>query len=346
MGDPVGIGPEIVCKALADSRLRDRARFRVHGSEHAMSQAAARARVPPFWALVRDGQPSVTGGVLLIDDGGFAYAGGAGAAPCPTREGGAASFLWVEAAIRDAQRAPGDTARADAIVTAPISKTAWSMAGHTRWPGHTELLAERFHAPKSGMLFVGPHLRVMLASIHVPLMEVGRVLTTQRVLEAIELAHRACIELTANRRARIAVCGLNPHAGEGGLLGGEDERVIAPAIAAARAQGIDAHGPLPADTLFKAAAAPPFGKGEYDCIVAMYHDQGLIPVKLIDGAKAVNVTVGLPTIRTSPAHGTAYDIAGRNAADSESMRCAIELAIEMVDRARVGAPGARSTLRS
>ena len=186
------------------------------------------------------------------------------------------------------------------------------------------------------MLFVGPHLRVMLATIHVPLMEVGGLLTTLRVLEAIELAHQACVELGSSRGAspRVAVCGLNPHAGEGGILGAEDDRIIAPAVAQARANGIDAHGPLAADTVFRAAAAPPMGKGQYDCVVAMYHDQGLIPVKLVDGEEAVNVTVGLPTIRTSPAHGTAFDIAGKNVASATSMKCAIELAIRTVREER------------
>jgi 4-hydroxythreonine-4-phosphate dehydrogenase len=129
---------------------------------------------------------------------------------------------------------------------------------------------------------------------------------------------------------RIAVCGLNPHAGEGGILGSEDDRIIAPAVAQARGKGIDAHGPLPGDTVFSAAAAPPVGKGLYDCVVAMYHDQGLIPVKLVDREETVNVTVGLPAIRTSPAHGTAFDIAGKSVASAASMRAAIELAIGMV----------------
>ncbi len=129
---------------------------------------------------------------------------------------------------------------------------------------------------------------------------------------------------------RIAVCGLNPHAGEGGILGDEDDRLIAPAVAAAVKRGVDATGPWPADTVFLAAAAPPHGKGRFDCVVAMYHDQGLIPAKLIDAGRTVNVTVGLPTVRTSPAHGTAFDIAGQNKADSAPMRAAIELALKMV----------------
>jgi 4-phospho-D-threonate 3-dehydrogenase / 4-phospho-D-erythronate 3-dehydrogenase len=353
MGDPAGIGAEIICKALGDAGLRAAARYRIHGSEAAMRRAALAAGVTPFWVLNGDGSGGEASQVQLVDSHPGESAGPESGPPGPTKRGGELSFRWVEAAIRDAQRPAGDPCHADAIVTAPISKTSWNLAGHTRWPGHTELLAERFNSPRSGMLFVGPHLRVMLATIHVPLMEVGRLLTTECVLRAIELAHegsgagilpmvrgtgvppvmtRRMIEHGQDARAtkpRIAVCGLNPHAGEGGILGEEDDRIIAPAVAQARAKGIDAHGPLPGDTVFNAAAAPPVGKGLYDCVVAMYHDQGLIPVKLVDREETVNVTVGLPTIRTSPAHGTAFDIAGRNMASAASMRAAITLAIKM-----------------
>ncbi len=361
MGDPLGIGAEIICKSLADHRLRAAARYRVHGSQFALTRAAKAAGIPPFWTLSSPLAPPQHSDVVLIDTGADDNHPEPTSPPGPTKRGGEQSFQWVEAAIRDAQRATGHPDRADAIVTAPISKTSWNLAGHTQFPGHTELLAARFGAPRSGMLFVGPHLRVMLATIHVPLMEVGGLLTTRRVLEAIELAHEGCLAVPPDVAAlgdsrcgraessttgspqsrtsggtppRIAVCGLNPHAGEGGILGTEDDRIIAPAVAQARAKGINATGPLPADTLFRAAAAPPMGKGQYDCVVAMYHDQGLIPVKLVDGEEAVNVTVGLPTIRTSPAHGTAFDIAGKNAASPTSMRCAIELAIRMAERKR------------
>ena len=297
VGDPLGIGPEIVAAALADTGLTARADLRVYGS---------------------------------LDVG----TGAANGARGPTAEGGRVSFESVERAIADAKRPPGDAARVEAIVTGPISKEAWHLAGHS-WPGHTELLAERFESPKSGMLFVGPRLRVILATVHVPLGHVPEVLTTARVLECIELGAKACAELMkgaarSGGRARVGVAGLNPHAGEHGLLGEEDARVIAPAVAAARAKGIDAQGPVPGDVVFGRAA-----KGEYDVVVAMYHDQGLIPVKLLDGARSVNTTVGLMwqgrrVVRTSPAHGTAFDIAGQGRADATSMKAAIELAIEMV----------------
>ncbi len=351
MGDPGGIGAEIICKALVDEGLRRAASYRVHGSVAAMLAAARAAGIKPFWSAegAADTGRSDGANVVLIDA--HAKPEETLAPHQPSARAGELSFRWVEDAIRDAQCPPNDAAHADAIVTAPISKTSWNLAGHTKWPGHTELLAERFNAPRSGMLFVGPHLRVMLATIHVPLMRVGGMLTIERVLEAIELARegasvsrgvppRATSQApTTIRPPRIAVCGLNPHAGEGGILGSEDDRIIAPAVARARAKGIDAHGPLPGDTVFSAAAAPPVGKGLYDCVVAMYHDQGLIPVKLVDREETVNVTVGLPTIRTSPAHGTAFDIAGKNVASAASMRASIELAIGMAGRMHNHATG-------
>lgn len=273
MGDPGGIGPEVVSKAL-DGALRTRAR----------------------WVVIGEG-------------GGVARA---------TAEQGERSFRWVEDAIALARRG-----EVDAVVTGPISKLAWKMAGHGEFPGHTELFAERFGTKRFGMMFVSPRVRVILATAHVPLMQVGRVLTTGRVREVIELGVEACGRLGVPR-PRVAVCGLNPHAGEGGMLGEEDERVIAPAVRGAVGAGMDVQGPVPGDTVWNAAVA-----GKFDLVVAMYHDQGLIPVKLLDRDRAVNVTVGLPVVRTSPDHGTAFDIAGKGVADAGSMRAALELALTM-----------------
>lgn len=203
------------------------------------------------------------------------------------------------------------------------------MAGF-RWPGHTELLAARTKAKRHAMMFVSPRLRVALASAHVALMEIKNVLTIGRVFDAIDLGAQLCRQL-GFAKPMVAVCGLNPHASENGLFGDEEERIIRPAIEVARRHGIDALGPFPGDTIFIDAAA-----GKYDLVVAMYHDQGLIPVKLLGWDKAVNVTVGLPIVRTSPDHGTAFGIAGTNVASEGSMRAAIELAIRMVSVA--GAP--------
>lgn len=319
MGDPQGIGPEVVVKALADPALRERADFVVFGLEAPMADAAAKASVAPFWGGAKPG-------VTLVDHPSHARAS---VAPVgerrPTAEGGEASFAFVEAAISAARLPKGDPRRVDAIVTAPISKQAWALAGHTRWPGHTELFAERLGARRTAMFFASPRLRVVLATMHLPLMRVGQALTTERILDVIELGAGAAARLGCGggRSApRIAICGLNPHAGEGGLLGDEDAKIVAPAVEQARHRGIDALGPFPADTVFIAAE-----RGDFDLVVAMYHDQGLIPVKLLGWDRAVNATIGLPLPRTSPDHGTAFDIGGMNRADAGSMRAAIDLAI-------------------
>lgn len=242
----------------------------------------------------------------------------------PRADAGRASFEALMSAVDAVKR--GDC---HALVTAPINKEAWHAAGVTTHPGHTEVLAGAFNSPRSGMLFVGPKLRVMLATIHLPLAQVPTLLTGGVVRRAIELAHEACVAMGI-AKPRVAVAGLNPHAGEHGLLGGEDAGVIAPSVARSVAGGIDATGPWPGDTVFARAL-----KGEFDVVVAMYHDQGLIPVKLIDGAKSVNVTVGLAwngrrVVRTSPAHGTAFDIAGTGKADATSMIEAVRLAAALV----------------
>jgi 4-hydroxythreonine-4-phosphate dehydrogenase len=229
----------------------------------------------------------------------------------------------VEAAIAAANLPPTDPLHVDAIVTGPISKLAWQMAGHGEFPGHTELFAARFGGGPAGMMFVTPRLRVILATTHIPLSEVPKALTAERVVRTIELGHDACARLGVDR-PRIAVCGVNPHAGEGGLLGHDEQQAVEPAIAKAKSRGMDVRGPFPGDTVFNAAV-----KGEFDLVVAMYHDQGLIPVKLLDRDRAVNMTVGLPVVRTSPDHGTAFDIAGKGIADPGSMKAAIELAVRM-----------------
>lgn len=303
LGDPGGIGPEVTLKALADPALRARARFRLYGPRACLGTAS----LPADLTVLDDPD----------HDGAFP--------PTDTPQGGRLSFRAVEAAIADALRPPTDARRVDAIVTAPVSKKAWALAGHAEFPGHTELLAARTGAGRRAMMFLTPRLRVILATTHIPLMQVGRALTPERLLDVIRLGAEACSRLGV-ASPRIAVCGLNPHAGEHGLLGTEDRDVIAPAIAAAAATGLHCRGPFPGDTIFGAAA-----RGDYDLVVAMYHDQGLIPVKLLDRDAAVNVTVGLPIIRTSPDHGTAFDIAGRGVAQEGSMKTAIETAIRMVE---------------
>lgn len=314
-GDPRGIGPEIVVKALSDPAIRGLATFAVFTSLAELNEQCTVLKLPRLW----EADPSIK----LIDDASPLRAG----RRQPTAEGGRASLHWMEAAIGACKGESSLIAPPEAIVTAPIAKESWHEAGAT-WPGHTEMLADLFQSPRSGMLFVGPALKVILASIHIPLREVVKRVTPEGVLEKIELGAQACRELGI-ASPRIAVAGINPHAGENGLFGDEDARLIAPAVKAARAKGLTCDGPLPGDTVFLSAI-----KGRYDLVVAMYHDQGLIPVKLLDRERAVNVTVGLSwkgrrIVRTSPAHGTAFDIAGRGVANEESMKEAIRLAVRL-----------------
>lgn len=209
-----------------------------------------------------------------------------------------------------------------AIVTAPLNKKAM-QAGGVDYPGHTEILAERSATAHYAMMLANQELRVILATIHVPLNQVSTLLTLELELETIRLAHRACLQ-AGIVRPRVAVAGLNPHAGEEGRFGQEEALVIEPAIRQAQAEGIEASGPWPGDTVFMRAR-----QGEFDIVVAQYHDQGLIPVKYLGIDQGVNVTVGLPFIRTSVDHGTAFDIAGQGIADPSSLRAAYNLALAM-----------------
>jgi 4-phospho-D-threonate 3-dehydrogenase / 4-phospho-D-erythronate 3-dehydrogenase len=324
MGDPAGIGPEVIVKALADATLRKSARYVIYGHNDLLTYAADRAGIHPYWFRVAAGSERaslpISGDVTVLDYPGedLTRQGPAG----PSRSGGLASKQFVEDAIADALREPGDPRRIHAVVTGPISKESWSLANF-RWPGHTELFAARTKAKRHAMMFVSPRLTVALATAHVALMDIRNVLTIGRVFDPIDLGAQLCRQL-GKAKPVVAVCGLNPHAGEHGLFGDEEERIIQPAIEVARRHGIDARGPFPGDTVFIDAAA-----GKYDLVIAMYHDQGLIPVKLLGWDKAVNVTVGLPIVRTSPDHGTAFNIAGANSASEGSMRAAIELAVRM-----------------
>ncbi len=219
--------------------------------------------------------------------------------------------------------------RLDAVVTAPINKLMWAKAGLT-WRGHTELLAHLTRADAVAMMFHTPTLNVVLATVHVPLADVPRVLTRERLTQTIALAQQA-LPWFGVAEPRIAVAGLNPHAGEDGLLGLEDREVLRPAIERCQDGGTRVSGPFPGDTVFLRAL-----RGEFDVVVAAYHDQGLIPVKLVGFGSAVNVTLGLPIVRTSVDHGTAYDIAGQGKADPSSLVAAVNLAVKLA--------GARSDL--
>ncbi|MDW7709369.1 MAG: 4-hydroxythreonine-4-phosphate dehydrogenase PdxA [Deferrisomatales bacterium] len=243
----------------------------------------------------------------------------------PTARSGRLAAASVELAARMAL-----AGEVDALVTAPLTKEGLQAAGRP-FPGHTELLAGLCgpgHRPL--MLLAGPRLRVFLVTTHLPLARVPGQVTREVVVATLEAAHRGLEGDLGVPRPRLAVCGLNPHGGEGGLLGGEERDVIAPAVAEARGRGIRAEGPFPADSLFHRAA-----EGAFDGVVAMYHDQGLVALKLLHFWDAVNVTLGLPLVRTSPDHGTAFDLAGRGAARPDSFREAVRWAADIARRRRV-----------
>jgi 4-hydroxythreonine-4-phosphate dehydrogenase len=303
LGDPSGIGPEIVAAALAAMPHDWRKRVIVYG-DHGPLVRGAKAM-----------------GVTLPDVEIIGAGLGNGAVPGrPDEAAGAAQVGYLETAVAAAKA--GDLA---AIVTAPISKT-WARRGGFAFLGHTEMLAQRLGAGDVAMLFAGPKLKVALVTVHRPLAEVVEDLSTDRIRVVIELVATSMVTDFGMAAPRIGVLGLNPHAGEDGLLGDEDDDIIAPALEAP-CPPATLHGPLVPDAAFRDAI-----DGKYDAMVAMYHDQGLIPVKLIDFEEAVNVTLGLSIVRTSPDHGTAYDIAGTGKARSVSMQRAVALAVDMVSR--------------
>ena len=315
MGDPAGIGPEVIAKALAHPRVRDVCRSVVIGSLPVMERTikALGLKLTVRSVQGHEASPLSRGSVAVLDPlerplprfrSGFAAA-----------ETGAASVSFIKKAVGLAQ-----LGCIDAMVTAPINKEAINMAG-CRYPGHTELLADLTHATESGMMIVGGPLRIMFVTTHVAIRDLSSVLTQAKIEQAIRLAHLALTTLFGIRRPKIGLAALNPHAGEHGLFGDEEARIVLPAARTAQQQGILASDPLPADTLFGKAA-----KGQYDGLVALYHDQGLIPLKLVAFGTCVNLTVGLPIIRTSVDHGTAFDIVGKGIADPGSLIEAMKLA--------------------
>ncbi|MCA1584389.1 MAG: 4-hydroxythreonine-4-phosphate dehydrogenase PdxA [Acidobacteria bacterium] len=230
---------------------------------------------------------------------------------------GRAAYETIVKAVHAAR-----TGEVDAIATAPVNKLAFARAG-LRWKGHTDLLAHLCGVDHVVMLFHAPRLKVALVTVHVPLAEVSRLVTKEAVESTIMIVADALPRFGV-RAPRLALAGLNPHAGEGGVLGSEDDEALAPAVAAARANGVDVSGPIPADTVFVRAS-----RGEFDAVVACYHDQGLIPVKLLAFGESVNVTLGLPIVRTSVDHGTAFDIAGKGVANAGSLIEAVLLAAQL-----------------
>lgn len=312
MGDPGGIGPEVIVKALQYAEIRDYCTPIVIGSRHVIAEALKLLDLPVKLHIIKtpeESKPSL--GFLELIDMGETKDFKKGEAAV---EGGKACADYIKKAVELA-----DKKQVDAIVTAPISKKALRMAG-LQWPGHTELLAELTGTKNYAMMLVGGLLRVILVTIHTSLRSVPDLITKDNVLKTIHLAKKAC-DMMGIYNPRIAVAGLNPHAGESGIFGDEENKEIKPAIDEAVKQGIPAEGPFPPDVVFYKAY-----KGEIDIIVCMYHDQGLIPLKMISFDEGVNITVGLPVIRTSPDHGTAYDIAWKGKANPSSIVEAIKLA--------------------
>ena len=308
MGDPAGVGPELCLRLLADERVREWCVPVVFGDAGVLDRVAKQLGWP---------QPDPAGVLDLKAIDAAAVVPGAVSAAC-----GRAAYEYVTTAIGEAL-----AGRVDAITTAPLNKEALHTAGFP-YPGHTEILAARTNAGRSCMMLTADAITCSLVTVHVGYREVPALLTVERILDTIELT-AAAMERIRGKTPRLLVCGLNPHAGEHGLFGDrEEERIIAPAIAAARAKGIDAAGPLPPDTAFL-----PKYRATTDAYVCMYHDQGLIPLKALAFEDAVNVTLGLPIVRTSVDHGTAFDIAWRGVADVSSLVQAVKLA------ARLATPG-------
>lgn len=329
MGDPAGIGAEVIVKALADPEIRQMGRFIVFGLNEAITYAADMSELDVFWWRDQHEHVQQYGHRVVVADY-DEYNILSSDLRAPSKQGGVISYQFLLDAC-DAWKKN----IIHALVTGPISKVSWQLAG-IKYPGHTEFLADQFRTKRVTMMFVADKLRVALATIHIPLMDIRNRFTIGCVFQPIDLMHQALTEWFGYTKPRIGVCGLNPHASDEGRFGDEEARIIKPAITMANDAGIDAQGPFPADTLFLQATA-----GKFDGVVAMYHDQGLIPVKLLAFDSSVNVTLGLPLIRTSVDHGTAFDIVGQNKANPGSMKHALKLACEIAANQLRKAPAQR-----
>ena len=326
LGDPTGIGPEVALKAIAAELPRDDERYLLVGDAQLIRYWNGRLGLGLDFADATNHSARV----VIAGPGSGAPGTTSGSFPAGSETGNPeaahAALSWLKQGAQLCLRG-----QASGIVTAPVNKESIIRSGETAFVGQTELLSELAGTNRTAMMLLGADdrgrwLRVALATIHVPLREVALRLQGEKIALVIELAARACRDLGL-ARARVAVCGLNPHAGEGGKMGDEEITVIGPAVDAARQRGFDVHGPFAADALFYSVF-----RGDYDAVVAMYHDQGLVPLKMIGFESGVNWTLGLPFIRTSPDHGTAYDIAGKGVANPSSMVAAIRLAKQLARR--------------
>jgi 4-hydroxythreonine-4-phosphate dehydrogenase len=319
MGDAAGIGPEIIVKALADTSIHEACKPVVIGDRKTLDEMIGIVKADLRIRSVRSpGQAKFEPG--LVDCVDLALLRPGVAFGELSARAGDAAYRYLVKAIELAQ-----AGSIDAICTAPLNKKALRLGGHD-YPGHTEILAELSGTRDYSMMFASPRLNVLLVTIHVGLIEAIRAIDPESVYRTISFAHSALRQM-GNSRVRIAVCGINPHAGEDGLFGArEEEERILPAIERAAREGLEVSGPYPADTVFFRAL-----RGEFDVVVAMYHDQGLIPIKTLGIDSAVNITLGLPFVRTSVDHGTAFDIAGKGIADETNMRVAILQAATLVN---------------
>lgn len=320
MGDPAGIGPEVILKALRDPKIKKAARPLILG-DWGVLQRTRIGKNPPKLICWRHGMRLLP---MLDDPSAFvvcplsALTAKESRHGIPSLAGGRGAFSYIRVAAKLAL-----SKVADAVATAPISKSSLIDAGY-HYPGHTELFAELSRSPACRMMLIGDQLRVVPVTGHISFTKVARSLSRENIQTTIELTHASLKNFFGIAKPRLAVAALNPHGGEEGIFGREEIEIIAPAVRSARQKGIAASGPLPADSLFHHAA-----RGAYDAVVCMYHDQGLIPLKLHHFFGGVALTLGLPFIRTSVDHGTAYDIAGKAKADETSMKEAILLAARL-----------------
>lgn len=302
MGDPSGIGPEVIAKAIRRLKPKPNVKFLLIGDKFVFNKFIKR----------------LPGNCRILDLNNVGRANFAKGKISPNF--GKSSLEYLEIACELLKNKV-----IDALVTAPVSKEAINLSG-IKFQGHTEYLAEYFKVKNYAMMFVADKIKVVTITRHIPINKVSAALSKENIYAQILLSHLYLKKYFKIKNPKIAVCGLNPHAGESGLMGKEEELVIDPAIKKAKNKFINCFGPLPSDTVFREAL-----KGKYDCIIAMYHDQAMIPIKTLFFNKVVNLTIGLPFIRTSPAHGTAFDIAGKNMADCGSMLEAIKLACTLIE---------------
>jgi 4-hydroxythreonine-4-phosphate dehydrogenase len=323
MGDPAGAGPEITLKALSHPEIQEIARFIIVGDLKVLMKAKEIVKTPLNFVSIDDldefaGQSQQIGVIDLknVEIDRLEYGK-------PSQMGGKASYEYIVTAVNLIMKG-----KAHALVTAPISKESLHLAGYN-YPGHTELLADLAGVKTVKMMLIAKHLRVSHVTTHVSLRKaITELIKTENIYTTIKLTHEALVRLFGIERPKIAVAGLNPHASESGLFGDEEEKEIAPAIRLAEKDGIDARGPYPPDSVFYRA----YYQKEFDAVIAMYHDQGHIPVKMVGFMEGVNMTLGLPFIRTSPDHGTVWGKAGKGTADETAMLEAIKLAAHLAKK--------------